>query len=716
MKKSSLLGFPFWSSLIMLMASLGGLILSPAFMLILRNASYDALQRSFPREYRPAPVRILDVDEQSLEMYGQWPWPRTHLAKIVQALSDRGAAVIVFDMVFAEPDRTSPAALTRLWPMDTEIAHLVKRLPEHDQVFAAAVEKGRVVTGISLTTKNKSKQMPVLKSRFIMAGDNPHLFLPAFPGAVANLQILETAAAGNGVFNFKADYDGVVRHVPLLVRVNDTMYPSLSAESLRVFQGVTNIMITSAGTQTGHWGENGVTRVRIGNIDLNTDAQADVWLHFSPHLPERYIPVWQLLAGEVDTRLLKDHIVFVGTSSAGLSDLRLTPLGDIMPGVEIHAQLVEQAIQGTLLTNPVELTNAMAALLFILVWGLLVFALSRTAVLWSILLGAGVMAGVCLTAVLAVTQFRIFFDPLYPVLSLLGIFMTYLVSRHFKMEREQRWIRNAFSSYVSPNLVRYMLANPNQLALGGEKRECSFVLTDLAGFTTLMEQFDPTQISTLLNNYLDGMVEIAFRHHGTLDRFVGDAIAVIFSAPITQPDHAARAVACAMEMDRFARNFSDARQKEGIPFGRTRIGVHTGVVLVGNFGGKQMIDYRALGDPINTAARLERANKYLGTQVCISAVTVDQCPDFFGRPVGVLALEGKSEQMAAFEPLTKEESESSRITAYRKAYQLLEEQNDHARDAFTTLANNYEADPLAIFHLKRLEKGKTGTTVVLEGK
>jgi adenylate cyclase len=497
--------------------------------------------------------------------------------------------------------------------------------------------------------------------------------------------------------------------------MRDEIYPSLSAEALRVFQGAQNIVVKSSGIGDGFGGSTGIVNVRIGNILVGTDPQGEVWLHFSKSLPERYIPAWKLLEGEVDPKLVKGQIVFLGTSAKGLLDLRFSPLGDMIPGVEVHTQLVEQMIQGTWLIRP-DWDKAAVVLFLIGMWALLLFLVSRAGVLWSVLLGAGAVGGTVCASWYAFTEARLFFDPLFPSLTIIGIFLACSISRHFLRERERRWIKDAFSSYVSPNLVRHLMKNPNQLTLGGENRECAFVFTDLAGFTSLMEESEPSVIASLLNSYLDEMVRIAFRYNGTLDRFVGDAVAVMFSAPIYQPDHAARALACAKEMDTFARGFASARQAEGISFGKTRIGVHTGVVLVGNFGGKTMLDYRALGDPINTAARLERVNKHLGTHICVSGVTAGKCPGFIGRPAGILVLKGKSQGLEAFEPLTREEAESPAVKAYIEAYRLMKNKNPKALEAFKALAREYPDDPLANYHFKRLERGETGSIVVMTEK
>ena len=284
------------------------------------------------------------------------------------------------------------------------------------------------------------------------------------------------------------------------------------------------------------------------------------------------------------------------------------------------------------------------------------------------------------------------------------------------LEDKHRWIKEAFSAYVSPNLVEHLLRHPEELKLGGERRECTFVFTDLAGFTPLVEESDPSTIVSLLNEYIEEMTKIVFRYEGTIDKIVGDGIAVLFSAPVYQEDHAERGVRCALEMDRFTEIFSKTKQQEGIALGQTRIGVNTGTVIIGNVGSMSQFNYSAIGDAVNTTSRLEGANKYLGTRICVSRSTVEKCPDILCRPIGSLLLQGKTQAVEAFEPIDPDEANSDRINDYLAAFRLLEKNDAEALDAFAKLQNSYVDDALVTFHLKRLRSGITGSKIVLEGK
>lgn len=311
-------------------------------------------------------------------------------------------------------------------------------------------------------------------------------------------------------------------------------------------------------------------------------------------------------------------------------------------------------------------------------------------------------------------------------MNIIGTSLTsFIILRHFvgeknlaltHLESKHQWIKDAFSAYVSPNLVEHLIEHPEDLELGGERRECTFVFTDLVGFTTLVERSDPATLVAYLNEYFEGMIEIVFRHDGTVSKIMGDAIAVMFSAPVIQQDHAVKAVACALEMDEYAQNFAKDKHKQGLDLGRTRIGVNTGTVIIGNIGGKNQLDYRALGDAINTAARLESVNKQLGTRVCVSETTVAQCPDFVGRPIGSLLLKGKTKPVDTFEPLLYGGMDANQINDYRLAFELIDIDASQARSAFETFIKKYPEDALAKYHLGRLNSGKSGTTITLHLK
>src|SRR5271156_1487762 len=293
--------------------------------------------------------------------------------------------------------------------------------------------------------------------------------------------------------------------------------------------------------------------------------------------------------------------------------------------------------------------------------------------------------------------------------------------RHVEVLREARRrqaeaerAHAALSRYFSPNLAERLASDADAIDLRGQRREIATLFTDIASFTALVESLEPNVLGMLLNEYLSGMTDIVFSHDGTVAKIVGDALHVLFGAPGEQHDHAARAVACALDLDQYAQAFRDRWQKKGIPLGVTRIGVHAGSAIVGNFGGDKFFDYTAYGDTINVAARLEAANKQLGTRICVSAALAGKMDGFRGRPVGDLVLRGRSEALRAFEPLRAEQHESAATKAYSEAFAKLQASDPSAIAAFASHVGLQPQDQLASFHLKRLLNGETGVRIALD--
>ncbi|HEY7230138.1 MAG TPA: adenylate/guanylate cyclase domain-containing protein [Pseudolabrys sp.] len=272
----------------------------------------------------------------------------------------------------------------------------------------------------------------------------------------------------------------------------------------------------------------------------------------------------------------------------------------------------------------------------------------------------------------------------------------------------------SLSRYFSPNLAQRLASEVDTIDLAGQRRQIATLFTDIAGFTALVETLEPSVLGPLLNDYLTGMTDIVFEHDGTVAKIVGDALHVLFGAPGEQPDHSARAVSCALALDEYANSFQSVCRKKDISLGTTRIGVHAGPAIVGNFGGGRFFDYTAYGDTVNVAARLESANKYFGTRTCVSSVLASQVSDFRGRPIGDLLLRGKTEAMRAFEPLRPEKFESSETKGYLQAFAKLEAADPAAMAAFAAHVGSYPDDALASFHLKRLLDGKKGTRIELQ--
>ncbi len=693
-------------------------LLDPIALQSLRLAQFDQFQRWHLRPYTPAAVRVVDIDEASLKAYGQWPWPRSRVAELVQRLHASGAAAIAFDVLLVEPDGTAPAAMSRIWGAP-QLASLLADLPDPDRTLARSMTGRSVVLGANLLRNPPAMDAlvpappPPMPYRVVNTGATQAVdWLAGFDNIIWPLPVLMTSASGVGALNMAPDMDGVLRRVPLLLRQTGHIVPSLSAEALRVAQGARNYVVrTLAG---------GVQDVRIGSITVPTNAQGEMWLHYTTDLSDRLIPAKSVLDGTATADQLQGHIVLVGSSAAGLMDLRTNPLGQSMPGVLSHALALEQMVSGYSLQRPAWASALEALLLCLgtLLVGLVALAASAR---WATLVLVAALASTGAGAWFAFTSGQLLIDAVNPALAMVLVFGLASGYHLWVSERQQRWLRAAFSRYVSPNRVAHLVEHPEQLHLGGQRQVCSFIFTDLEGFTPMMESRDPAQVVTLLNDYLEAMLVIVFKFEGTLDRFVGDAMVVLFSAPVEQEDHRQRALGCALEMDAFATAYAIRMQATGLPWGLTRIGVHTGEVIVGNFGGKTLFDYRPLGDPINTAARLETVNKHLGTRVCVSQAILDGCAGADARAVGRLLLKGKSQPLQVFTPNATLDAVACAAPAeYAAAMRLLQPGADHdAQEAiarFEALILRYPQDPLVGLHLKRLRQGATDDLIVMAEK
>jgi adenylate cyclase len=723
--------------LCVVLAVFGLWLFDPYVVRDFRHAMLDQYQRWQPRQFAASAVLVVDIDEVSLAKVGQWPWPRTKVAQLADQLRTAGAHVVAFDVMFAEADRTSPAAMGGLWAElapgavdSTALREQLASLPDHDQWLGRRIQDGgKVVLGAMLQA-GASAHGPLPASvpgaaadaasgaavkssvpyRFVLQGDPVVPWLHGFDKRVDPLPVLSAGASGLGALNFVSDGDGVIRKVPLIFANGTQLTPSLVAEALRVEQATPNVFVR-ANTA-------GVESVRIGRHLIPTTPQGELWMHYTPYQPERYVSAWKVMEGLVAQEQLRGRIVLVGTSAQGLMDLRFNPLGRVMPGVEAHAQALEQIVLGHYVVRPSWISAV--EVLLLLSGGLLVgwLALQTSAVV-SGAVALGTSAGLLLGGWLAFTQVGVLLDVSMPLLGVMASFVLASGVHHFLSERRQRWVKAAFSRYVSPNKVDYLVDHPDELQLGGKRQQCSFIFTDLAGFTTLMETMDPGEAVNLLNQYLDGMVGIAFKHQGTLDRIMGDAVAVVFSAPVEQPNHCQLALDCAMAMDVFATRFTREQGLRGVPFGKTRIGVHAGEVIVGNFGGTTMFDYRALGDPVNTAARLESVNKHLGTRFCVSDVIVQASSASVPmRPVGRLVLKGKSRPLKVYEPMMPgDETSRAPFAVYAEAFSCLEQSPSiDARRIFEALAADYPQDPLVNLHASRLGAGAVGDLMVMADK
>ena len=612
---------------------------------------FDGYQRLAPRVAEASAVRVIDIDDESLSRIGQWPWPRTLVADLVTRLAHAGALSIALDIVFPEPDRTSPAEVLKLWPQVEGLQPLLAKLPDHDAVFAEALAATPSVTGFALTG-DVNDRVPVRKGSFAYAGSDPRPFIPGFSGTVASLPALEAASHGNGSLNQVPEPDGILRRVPMVLRLGDRLYASLVTEALRVAQGASTTVIRASGAQaTASFGaETGIDSIKIGDFVVPTDAHGKFWLHFAPISRERTIPAWKVLAGEAADDAFDGTIVLVGTSAAGLRDLRPSPLDPALPGIEAHAQAIEQILAGRSLERPDWADGA--EILYVAALGLaLILALRRIGALWSAAVGAGAAALAVAASWQAFRYAGFLVDPVTPVAATLAVYLVGTLLSYLAAEQEKREVRTAFAQYLSPAMVERLAADPSQLKLGGETREMTFLFCDVRGFTTISEGYksDPQALTRLINQFLTPMTDRILASRGTIDKYMGDCIMAFWNAPLDDPAHPVNACRAALamrvELVELNKRIAVDDEKEGrrhVPLA-IGIGLNSGSVVVGNMGSDQRFDYSVLGDAVNLASRLEGQSKTYGVDIVVGETTRAAAPAFAYLELDLIAVKGKAE-------------------------------------------------------------------------
>ena len=691
---------PILPGLLVLAALVALRLADPAPMAALRLQGFDLLQRLAPRDYDPAvPVRVVAIDDESLRRLGQWPWPRDRLARLVDRLAQAGAAAVVLDLVLAEPDRTAPALIGELLAGRADpavLAALTKDLPDPDRDLAEAL--GRTRSVVAFAPAEEPGRKPRIVASFAEIGPARQR-LDRFAGAVPSLPEFEAAASGDGSIGAPTGRDEVLRRLPAVSLLGDALIPSLAVEALRVAQGAGTVTLRAAPDGPG------LDAIRIGEVILPVAPDGQFWLQFTPDTPARQVAAWQVLDPTVPeaelATALRGRIALVGVTATGFGDSVLTPLRDRIAGVTAHAEALEQILLGRSLTRPAWAMASEIGLLLAL--GLALIASWRR--LPAIVSGGLVVlaiAPIAAGAFLAYRQAGLLLDPTLPTLGLLLTHGAVAATAQWRVERDRRAIRAAFAQYLAPALVARLAEHPERLRLGGEWRQMSFIFTDIAGFTSLSETVPPDRLVATLNAYFDGVCGCVLEAGGTIDKMVGDALHAMFGAPVDQPDHAERAVACALAIHRFTTGFAAARRAEGMPFGRTRIGVATGGAVVGNFGSRHHFDYTAYSDAVNLTARLENANKALGTPLCVSAATAKACPDRQFRPIGRLLLRGVG---APVEAVIPDELCPAPAEAYAAAFAALRRGEAGAAVLFAVLTADHPEDPLARLHTRRLSEG-----------
>lgn len=702
-----------WFHMILLLA----LLVSAVFVRLqdyewsraLRYIAFDTFNVMHPRAQTDSLV-IVDIDELSMgrDNLGQWPWPRHIVARMVDSLRDMGARAIVFDMVFAENDRTSPQMFLKTLPdenMTDELRSSLSSLEDHDAALAESFSAaGNVVAGFIWTSNPEAtRRKPVLSKPIPLTREAAHLkdTVPQMAGVTTTIPELAEAAAGNGCFGVSTEIDGLIRQVPLLFGMEGALYPSLALEAVRVAQDP-RLLTKVRGLRGDELGLlDPPLLMQVGEYEIPFDDDGKFFVYFSKQRPEKYIPAWKVLEGAVERTAIDGKIVLVGTSAEGLKDIRSTPLDLFVPGVEVHANVIEQILTGQYLKRPMILHGV--EIVFMVAIGLMI-------ILMAPFIGAVILAGLTMVLVCGIgyASWHIFLhhglllDPVYPSLSILALFVLAALLAYIRTEAEKRQVRDAFSHYISPDFMRELTADPDKLKLGGEVRELTVMFTDIRGFTGISERLSPEALIQLMNDFLTPMSALVMENRGTIDKYMGDAMMAFWNAPLDDAHHARHACVSALKMDAALAPINErlrAQAGEGPALVLAAgIGINTGLASVGNMGSKQRFAYSALGDTVNLASRLEGQTKAYGVSIMIGEETARQVPEMALLELDLLRVKGKSAPVRVYTLVG--DAELADTDAFR-AWQA-----DHARMVAAYRAMDWDAAQRLIELCRRLSAGQ----------
>lgn len=636
----------------------------------LRLRSFDTFQQMYPREkMQDDPVVLVDIDDESLSRYGQWPWPRNLVSELVN--QTYYSLATGFDIVFAEPDRTGSSQLKRTYQSNPSMINALESVPDHDEIFSDAIENhGTVVLGLA-PNNNGVSEFNQLKSGLVVQGDDPKQFLNRYMGVESNIEILENVSSGLGSMSI-GNNDSIVRTIPTFELIGDQLLPSFPLEVLRVAVGANTYQIKSSNASSEQaFGEaTGINHVKLGNLVMPTNPDGSLWIYSTKTENMNIIPAWQILDGTVDPEYFDGKITVVGTSASGLFDLRSSALEKNIPGVTIVAQFIQQIVSGTFLQRP-DWLGGLELISGLLLSIIITLAIQRFGPIGGLVIFLTGVGSIFVGSYYLFMDQRFLVDPISPTVICL---IAYLVITFFNFlftELERSKVRTAFSQYLAPAMVDRLAESSESLVLGGETREMTMLFSDIRGFTGISEQYkdDPEGLTQLINKLLSVLSDEILLTEGTIDKYMGDCIMAFWNAPTDQPQHASLAVKAAMEMGRAMQKLNEELAAEGKKTMAVGIGINTGDCVVGNMGSTQRFDYTVLGDTVNLASRLEGQSGEYGFQIIAGADTVKSLSGYEVFELDLLAVKGKTEPVTIYTVFEGDESDIEDAEAFRAAHQ-----------------------------------------------
>ncbi len=689
------------------------------FIQKLENYTYDVRLNWLMPNTVDNRIVIVDIDEKSLLEQGRWPWPRNKMATLMNLLFDTyHINTLGFDVVFAEKDESSGLKNLELMQQqylkdDASFADaLVKIKPQldYDALFAESFKNRKVVLGYYFKNNGDVSHVGQLPQASFPAesfGDNAPAFTEA-AGYGANLLALQQAALAAGHFNPQPDADGISRKIAVLIQYNGQYYDSLAVAVAQAYlQKGLQAKFASVGASDDYAG---LESLMLGNKRIPVDADVATLIPYRGVQGSfQYVSASDVLNKKVRLETLKNKIVLVGTTAAGLLDLRAAPVQGNYPGVEMHANLISGILDNNIKQRPAY-TQGAEFLLLLLLGLLLALFLPVLNPLKATLLTLAMLI-VVLVINVASWQYANLVLPLAASLLMIGLIYLLNMSVGFFVEsRGKRQLTGLFGQYVPPELVREMAKNPEKIDMTGESREMTVLFSDIRGFTNIAEGLDPKQLSQMMNEFLTPMTKIIHEHRGTIDKYMGDAIMAFWGAPLNDENHAQNALNAALQMNDELTKINKKLAVKNWPQIKMGFGLNTGNMVVGNMGSSFRMAYTVMGDSVNLGSRIEGLTKYYGVDIIVSEFVKAQTPAMIYRELDIVRVKGKDKPVALYEPLGKAGELSAETLNTFNVYQ---EAIKHYRNGDLKLAEKQfkslektELHPLYALYLERIAQFK----------
>lgn len=677
----------------------------PQFLHLLNLKIYDHYLSAYHQPAATEVPVIIDLDEKSLSELGQWPWPRYRVAMLMKYLQAYGAVSVASDIIFIEPDRTSPATIKRdvynELKINLEFGGLPQGLEDYDKLLAHNLRNGPFVLGIDFMNRKglydearsgrHTCDLPPAKVAILSppGSMSPHEALPSADDMICPIPVLSQAVPGTGFITAAPDKDSLYRRVPLLYSWKEKIYPSLALASLIQATGQQN-MILKLSTL-------GVESIKFNGIVIPTDKRGQILINYrGPKKTFEYISAVDVLKKRLPQGALQGRIAFIGTSASGLKDIRPIPLDPSYPGVEAHATIVDNILSQQFLSVPdwapgIEFSGMVIAGMVTTM--LLMWARASWIILPLFGLGYAMWHG----SVLLYQEQRFFISPMYSYITLALTFFVLTIVKFWREELAKRFIHGAFAHYLAPSVISQIMDDPDALSLDGQEKEITILFSDVRSFTSLSEKLTPTQVTNLLHDYLTPMTRIITDNQGTLDKFIGDAVMAFWNAPLDIENHQEKALATAlMQQEKLEELNNKFIEKFGFTIA-VGTGIHSGSVRVGNMGSADLFDYTLIGDNVNLASRLEGLTKFYGQKLVVSQAIVDACEDGYRfRILDSVRVKGKKKPVTIYTAYSLEQGKEkeNELSLYEKAHDLyLNKEFAEAQKIFEEL-KDMQTEPL----------------------